>query len=631
MSEGQRTADLHGLDERYEVLGELRGNGAVKTYIGRMKDPSAEVAILVARGGQNNDLSHLASDARMLVSLSHPGMIRVIDGCWLGTTGFAIVTDRVNGVSLGELLERGEKFSSPRMAAILEDVKEVLEWAREQGVIHRGVTPDTLIFEQGSDRVRLSLAPTPIPLGGVPDAATDARTIGMLAWAMYAGKPYGEGERVASLGDVCPNLATRVIDATNKMIAAKDHADAPDLATYIAIVAAADVLKQAEVEIAAMKEEYDEQHAQAIAACELKRQETEDHAQEQASLLAGEREEFARAMSDERAAIEAERSQMATERAELDRMMKERKDKLAAVRAELDQQRAELERRLTELEGYRKEVERVRKEAMDAAAANAAAASATPRVPNVPNVPPPPPHLKKPPKTDWEKFEAIDQDESDLVPTIDEGRPRWLIPSGIAALLLIVVAAVYGLTHRAPKSDLIKLGNHTVVPTAPAMNPGSAPRGGFLTQSAGGTVASKFSTTPAFTRVDSTAPVPAASLTTPVFDSTHTVVDSAARREAAQQAAEARRAAAARRAKERESAPTNDTFDPTNPTARYTPPPVQPQSQPQPRPDTVVRRDTTVRETPRDTATQRREPPRDTARVRPDTTRPRPDTLTSKY
>src|SRR4051812_178888 len=193
MSEGQRTTDLRGLDDRYEVLGELRGAGAVKSYIGRMKDPSAEVAIMVTHAaGENNELSHLASDARMLVGLSHPGMIRVIDGCWLGTTGFAVVTDRVHGESLGERLQRGERIPSPRIAAILENVKAVLDWARDKGVVHRAVIPDTLIFEQGTDRVRVSLAPAPIPMGGVSDVSGDARTIGMLAWAMYAGKPYGD-------------------------------------------------------------------------------------------------------------------------------------------------------------------------------------------------------------------------------------------------------------------------------------------------------------------------------------------------------------------------------------------------------------------------------------------------------
>jgi hypothetical protein len=710
MSEGRKTADLRALDERYEVRGELRGAGAVRTYIGRMKDSSAEVAIMVTQApGDNNELSHLASDARMLTSLSHPGLIRVLDGCWLGTTGFAVVSERLRGESLAERLERGERFASPRIAAILQDVKAVLDWAREKGIVHRNVTPDTLIFEQGSDRVRVSLAPWPIAMSGVPDIAGDARTIGKLAWAMYTGQPYGEGEHIESLGTLCPNLATRAVDGVNKMVSAEDHADTPDIATFIATVAAADVLKQAEVEIAAMKEEYDEQHAAALHACEVQRQETEQHAAEQVALLAGEREEFERSISDERAAIEAERTQMATERAEFERLMKERKDKLAAVRAELDQERASLEKRLSELEAYRTEVERIRKEALAASAAATAAQAAAAKeaaaardsaareaakqaakqgaareasakqagvkeavvkqpvarqpiakqketkpavapepVPlvTVPEVPPPPPHLKKKQKTDWDKFDAIDQDESDLVPaTGDGGRPRWLVPAGVATLLIIVVAAVYGLMHRLPSpANAIKLGQSTVVPTAPAVttSPIVTPRGGFLTQSAGGTVSPRLNAQQ-FTVADSSAHAGAGG----VVDSAQGPATSAAANtsnnsNASDQAAAARRAAArdsaarvaaARDAAAREAARRQREAeqDYTNPTPRVVPQPrpdtnTQPAS-PQPRPDTVVYRPPTPapqpQEVPRDTGAR---PRPDTTRVRPDTTRPRPDT-----
>ncbi|HEX4684062.1 MAG TPA: hypothetical protein VH277_15200, partial [Gemmatimonadaceae bacterium] len=601
-------------------------------------------------------------------------------------------------------------------AAILEDVKSVLDWARGKGVVHRAITPDTMIFEQGSDRVRVSFAPAPIPMSGVSDVAGDARTIGMLAWAMYAGKPYGDGGQAASLGEVCPNLATRVVDAVNKMISAKDHTDSPDIATFIGTVAAADVLKQAEVEIAAMKEEYDEEHKKALQACEVRRQETEDHAAEQAALLAGEREDFERSISDDRAAMEAERASFASERAEFERLMKERKDKLAAVRAELDQERALLEKKLSELEAYRVEVDRVRKEALaagaavsaaqaaalkeaaarDAAAAKAAKAAREAREANasnpsddanavkgakdvkdvkdaavargagveaaaatsgtlasdafkmtIPEVPPPPPHLKKKQKTDWDKFDAIDQDESDLVATADGGRPRWLIPAGVATLVIIVVAAVYGMMHRTTAAtNAIQLGKATVVPTAPGIttSPIVTPRGGFLTQSAGGTLAPRANAS-AFMRTDS-----AAGTASAAADTSHISADSAAKlransanatatpangsgastsSDAAAGAAAARRAAA----REAAAAATRDAArrqreaeqDYTNPTPRVIPQPRPDSNAGAPTDATPPRRDSTVeRPAARDSVSR---PRPDTTRPRPDTTRPRPDTL----
>jgi hypothetical protein len=362
MSEDRSALDLRGLEQQYEIEGELRGNGTARYYIGRTRDVrAAEVAIVVvqkASGGETGDLAHFAADSQILAGEAHPAIIRVLESRWVGSDRVAMVTDRVVGDSLAELLERGERFPNARIARILEDVTAALDWAREAGVVHRGVTPDTLLFERGTGRVRVSFVPTLIPMTGIPDEATDARTIGKLAWAFLTGEPYSPAE-TRSLAEVCPNLATRVVDATDKIVRSKDHADRPDVDTYLGILAAGDVLKQAEVELLAQKEEYDEAHRLELQKCDLQRQEVEQHAAEQASILAGEREEFQREMADLRAQLEAERAQF-------EALSAERKERFAAVRAELDEQRAELERRTAELDRYRAEVEKVRDGALAA-------------------------------------------------------------------------------------------------------------------------------------------------------------------------------------------------------------------------------------------------------------------------
>ena len=658
MSEQSAMPALEGLESDYEIRGELRGTELARYYIGRAKaDPAAEVAIMVvpaSRNAENNALSHFAADAQIISRAGHPAIPRVLGSRWLGNDAVAVVSERILGETLDERLERGERFTNPRIAMLLQEVSAVLDWAREAGVVHRGVTPETIFFERGSNRARIALAPTPIPITGVPDACGDARTLGMLAWALLTGTSYAAGE-TRSLGDVCPNLATRVIEATDRMIRCKDHADAPDVGTFLGIVAAGDVLKQAEVELSAQKEEYDEQHAAAIKACELQREETEQHAAEQASILAGEREEFQRMMAEERAALEAERVQMES-------VMNERKERLAAVRAELDQQRAELERRVTELEQYRAEVERVRDEALaareeakaasaraaeaaaahaaavktaNAAAAAAAAASAaaalntgdaaldTHRRPDIPEMPAatpdvplaaalPPvaipeleplkaPKLAKPPKPPkWSRIEPVDLDHTDEDAVIADARarPRWMIPAGLATLVLVVVAVVYGAMHRPQSaSDAVRIGNSTIVPTQPSTASGYVPRGGFLTQSAGGSVSPKLSTSPMLTPAESASAAAAAARTA----TGAAPVDSAALRLAREDsvAARARRAAAARAAAARiqeewkHRAPTQREIDSVNapPSTWNTAPPRPPVRDSAARRDTVVRRD----------------------------------------
>lgn len=682
MSEGTAAPDFRGLENDYEISGELRGSDSARHYIGRSKAGSAgDVLITVVNapnGGENNALSHFAADAQILASNTHPTISRVRDGRWIGKDSFALVSDRIYGETLDEQLERGERFSNPKVALALQDVSGALDWARESGVVHRGVTPDSVFFDRGSNGVRITFSPTPIPITGVPDACADARTIGMLGWAFLTGKPYAKGE-TRSLGEVAPNLATRVIDATDKLIRCKDHEDAPDVGTYLGILAAGDVLKQAEVELAAQKEEYDEEHAKALQACEVRREETEQHAAEQAAILAGEREEFQRMMADERAAFEAERKQ-------LEALLEERKERLGAVRAELDQQRTELERRLAELEEYRLSVEKLRDDALtareeakvaaskaseaaaahqaavkaaEAAAARAAAeaaslnaarqaiptdidaaasdarekvvsssmdipaatkvvdladvpadkvrpAAAPPVISPVEMAPIPTlapfttPKLAKPPKPPkWKKIERVDLEHTDnvTVEDIQGGRPRWLVPSGIGALLLIVAVALFGLTHHTPKpGNTVRLGNQTVVPTPPSNPTGIVPRGGFLTQSAGGSLSPKFNGSPVLPgdslnrpRTDSVAAATTAAATV----HNQAQVDSAA-------AAVKRRAERAADAKRSRSDVTQEMMDniysPTR-VPRARPDSVAPRPDvTTPRPDTVVRRDTVKRD-----------------------------------
>src|SRR6185312_9695126 len=263
MSAGHATIDLAPLEARYEIVGELRGGGphAYSTYFARRRDDGSEVIITVANAteGDNNALSHLASDTQLLRDSHHPNLPQVLDGIWLGSNAFAVVSERVRGRTLAERLDRGERIANPRIAVILQDVATVLDWARSQGVVHRGVTPETITFAAADNRAMVTLLPTPVPLDGVPKACADARTIGVLARDMLAGERLSDRPRddAPTLAQVRRDLATRVLDATERMVACRQDGEAPSIAAFLAVVASADVLKQAEVEMAALKEEYE--------------------------------------------------------------------------------------------------------------------------------------------------------------------------------------------------------------------------------------------------------------------------------------------------------------------------------------------------------------------------------------
>jgi len=338
MSDRQPNLDLRALEGAYQIVGELRGAPDTHRFMARRRDNGAEVMITVVHAppdDDNNALAHLASDTQVLTNLTHPSVPRVYSGQWLGADAYAVITDAVHGTPLAELVSRGERIANARVAIVLQEVDGVLDWARSQGIVHRKVTPETLWFEPGTDRVVISFAPARIPISGVPDARGDARTVGVLAWSMLAGRRYDDQDDNANppLREVSPDLAARVVDATEQMVRSENAEELPNVPAYLALIASGDVLRRAEVEMAALQSDFTERHRIVLEKYENERSEIEAAAAEHAARLAAEREAF-------------------------ERLVRERQEQLAVVRAELNKQRVEIARRLKELDQRRVAVEK---------------------------------------------------------------------------------------------------------------------------------------------------------------------------------------------------------------------------------------------------------------------------------
>jgi len=252
-------ADLIGsLAENFRVIGELRGPDGVRRFVAMRNDDHREVVIDVIQvsGAVGNDLAHLASDVQLRSTMSHPKVPPIIEGLWLDANRYACISERIKGDTLQERLDRGDRPGTAEVATILNDVKAVLDWARAGGVVHRGVSPDSIIIEQDTNRLLVTLTPTPIPLAGLPGEVADARTLGAIAWSLFTGRRFVDDDARPPLGELCPNLAARVADATERILRTRQSDRAPDAAAFIGIVAVGDVLKQAEVEFAALDEEF---------------------------------------------------------------------------------------------------------------------------------------------------------------------------------------------------------------------------------------------------------------------------------------------------------------------------------------------------------------------------------------
>jgi hypothetical protein len=458
MADANAKPDFRPLEDTYKIVGELGGSRTTRRYVGTRNQDGASVMISIAAppaDAENHELSHFAADAKLLSSLHHPSVLEVLDGRWVGED-FAVITERPNGNTLQDEIDRGAEFRNPRIAAVLQDVWSGLEAARELGVVHRSVTLDSVYFDSNTKGVRVALSPAAIPMSGDPGAAADAKTIGTLAWAMLTGAPYDPAKPDQKLADLAPNLAGRVIDAVEQMVHVGERDAAPDVATSLGVIAAGDVLKQGEVEIQAMKEEYEEVHRRELEKCENHRMETEQFAAEQASLIKEEREAIERLATEQASAFAAERE-------EIEKFMKTREERIVSLRVDLEKQAARAARGLD----------------VEAAA----------------SLDPPPPKSTTPRSTAKRSLIAV-------------------------AIVAIVAASAIGIprflaSRRAPVT------HSAIVPSGPALDTTQLKRGGFMSQSAGGSVVQPRSGPPLANSHDTLA-------TTPRQDSA--AADSSARR-----------------------------------------------------------------------------------------------------
>ena len=336
MSDTKPPIDLSALSDEYTIVGERDSPDDSRIFVAdrksddsRRRDDRTGVLITVYStppGDEANALTQYAADIGTLTGLTHRRLVPVLDSKWIGDDAFAVVTQRVNDPTLAQRLVMGETFHSTRIAAILREVNGLLEWAREQKIVHRRVTPDHIFLEPNTDRVRISFGIAPIKRLKQPGPHDDARTIARLAVAMLGGDPEIQACDQSSLMALRPGLPQLFCEATSNLLDPKDTATPEDVAAYLGLIGMADPLVEGETERDRIRAEI----------LEEQRVEREK--------LAAERAEFEQKIADERAAFE---KQMADERATFE---KEKADERAAAERAKEEERARVENERRELQ-----------------------------------------------------------------------------------------------------------------------------------------------------------------------------------------------------------------------------------------------------------------------------------------
>ena len=354
--------DLGPITADYDVLGELGGKSSARILIatkrkipGMRRDDNGRAHIEIIgepAGDESHALQHLASDVKILSNLRHRRLVPVLEGRWLGHEAFAVIRERVDDPNIAERLAQGEKFTNTRTAAILREVHGLLDWAREQQIVHRHVSPDRIFLEPTNDRVRVAFAAGPLPRIRTREAqADDALDIVRLAVAMLTGKLDSGHKKGRSLADLRPDLPERLLEETAALL--KDPSTGIDITAYLTLIGMADP-------VAAGETERDRIHAEVLEEQRVEREK-----------LANERAEFERMKESEQRALAAEAEELrrvfAAEQAELQREFAEAQQAIAAERARMQRiladERAELlaqqQELVREVDARHAEIERV--------------------------------------------------------------------------------------------------------------------------------------------------------------------------------------------------------------------------------------------------------------------------------
>src|SRR5687768_11375703 len=323
--------ELEQLSETYEIVGELAGRQDAQQFLAKRRADDVPVlisAFIAPAGDEGNALSHLAADVNRLTGANHRTLLPIIEGRWIGTDAFAVVTPRPEAPSLEEVLSRrDEDFSYTRIAIILREVNGVIEWARAQKFVHRAVALDTVFLEPGTDRVIVTFAVRALPRTGMPGPADDARGIAVLARAMLTRSPVAPERDDQPLGDLRPGLPSALIEETETLLQPpRPRGEAPDITAYISRLAMAEDLKNGEIHLEETREAILEQQRLAKEQVEAERKaheqqlatERKEHERtiaEQLRQFAKEREDFEGQLEKQRQALEREREALANERA----------------------------------------------------------------------------------------------------------------------------------------------------------------------------------------------------------------------------------------------------------------------------------------------------------------------------
>jgi serine/threonine protein kinase len=130
----------------YRLARLLGSGGFAEVYLGEHVHLDAQAAIKVLLGELTpEDVQTFRSEARTLVRLFHPHIIRVLDFGIEGSTPFLVMDYAPHG-TLRQLHPRQSRLPLSTVIPYVQQVAEALQFAHNEQVIHRDIKPENILL-----------------------------------------------------------------------------------------------------------------------------------------------------------------------------------------------------------------------------------------------------------------------------------------------------------------------------------------------------------------------------------------------------------------------------------------------------------------------------------------------------
>lgn len=198
------------LGDRYRVEDVIGRGGMADVYRAHDTVLDRSVAVKVLRDVNTVDSRRFADEARLLASLDHPHVVRLLDAGVEDERPW-IALELVEGTTLRELMLAGP-LDPATAARIGRDVSSALAHAHDAGVVHRDVKPANILLEaDGTAKLTdFGIARLDDGSAGVTITGYTVGTAAYLAPEQVSGEPMGGAGDVYALGLVLLEALTAV-------------------------------------------------------------------------------------------------------------------------------------------------------------------------------------------------------------------------------------------------------------------------------------------------------------------------------------------------------------------------------------------------------------------------------------